>query len=215
VKTTVEYTEAEYIALLTLAEKFTDRIFKMIEAEQAQSHAYRASVRTQGSSSEAVAPDIDEAVKSAPAPALKPAQENEFGFVEPKPAPLPRWAKSQEHAHDLIAQGHQVFCAFAEEWERNLGVEDSPQPDRAELMRALSNGPSAGAVMAFLESKGGLLHALDSIINLKGGAEGETERRARVNLLGSTMCQISSIFFPDFTSFYEHVDIYRKRKGGK
>jgi hypothetical protein len=37
-----------------------------------------------------------------------------------------------------------------------------------------------------------------------------------VNLLGGTMCQISSIYFFDFSSFYEHVDIYRKKdKGAK
>lgn len=211
-KTTVEYTEAEFIALTTLAEKFADRIFRLIEAEQAQSLAYRASARQSVEAQPAA--DCDDAPQAtAPAPAA--VQENEFGFSPPKPAALPRWANSPEHARDLIAQGHQVFCAFTEEWEHNLGVEGAPQPDRAEAMRALSNGPSAGAVMAFLESKGGLLHALDSIINLKGGAEGETERRARVNLIGSTMCQISSIFFPDFTAFYEHVDIYRKKKGGK
>ena len=213
-KTTVEYTEAECIALLTLAEKFTDRIFKMIEAEQSQSHAYRASVRAQGGSSEAAAPDIDEAVKSVPAPAPKSEQTNEFGFEPPKAAPLPKWATSAEQARDVVAQGHQVFAAFTETWMENLGVEDSPQPDRGEAMRALSNGPTAGAVMAYMEAKGGLLNAVDSVVNLLPG-ETEEQRRARVNLTGGTMCQIASIFFPDFATFYEHVDIYRKRKGGK
>jgi hypothetical protein len=210
VKTTVEYTEAEFIALVTLAEKFTDRIFRLIEAEQEQSHAYRASVRAKAAAPDTLASDCDEVPSVAPS-ASEP--ENEFGFAEPKAAPLPKWATSREHARETIAQGHQDFCAFTEEWERNLGVEDTEQPDRAEAMRALSNGPSAGAVMAYLESKGGLLHALDDIIHLR---EGETEaaRRERVNLIGNTMCQISSIFFPDFTAFYEHVDIYRKKKGG-
>lgn len=210
-KTTVEYTEAEFIALVTLAEKFTDRMFRLIEAEQAQSHAYRASARSKVVEHEVMPPDCDD----APKPPEAKAEENEFGFAAPEAKPLPKWATSAAQAREVVAQGHQVFCAFAEQWMENLGVEGAPQPDRAEMMRALSNGPDAGSVMAFMEDKGGLLHALDSIINLLPG-ETEASRRARVNLLGGTMCQISSIYFFDFSSFYEHVDIYRKKdKGAK
>lgn len=206
-KTTVEYTEAEFIALVTLAEKFTDRMFRLIEAEQAQSHAYRASVRGKVVD-HVVMPDIDDAPQPTPA-----SEKNEFGFHAPKAEPLPKWATSADQARDVVAQGHQVMCAFTEKWMENLGVEGAPQPDRAEMIRSLSNGPDAGSVMAFMENKGGLLHALDSIINLLPD-ETEASRRARVSLVGSTMCQISSIYFFDFSTFYEHVDIYRKKDKG-
>jgi hypothetical protein len=216
-KSTIEYSEAEFIALVTLAEKFTDRIFRLVEAEQSLSHEYRRSLREEaplgGSDiSPVVADDVDTYVASM----TSPMDSNEFGFNQqssrmkdiPVPQDTPIVPKKDG---ELVARGHQIMAEVSERWQVNLGVEDGPQPDRVEMMRELANGPSAGAVLMYLSEKGGLLHGLDPIINLLPG-ETETSRRARVNVIGSTMCQIGSIFFPDIAQMYEHVDIYRKKK---
>jgi hypothetical protein len=204
-KSTIEYTEAEFIALLTLAEKITDRIFARLEQERngVSDYTYVAP---------APAPDVDSYVAST----FTPKEENEFGFTpssrQMKDMPVPKDTPIKGGNAEVVAKGHQVMASFIERWEFNLGVEDTEQPDRVELMRELSNGPSAGAVLMYLSEKGGLLHGIDAIVNLRN-TESETERRARVNLLGTTMCQIGSIFFPDIAQMYEHVDIYRKKKG--
>jgi hypothetical protein len=212
VKSTIEYTEAEFIALTALAEKITDRFFRLIEAEQAREHT-RASV--------------DDTVVTAPATRVvvsEPTPDNddkhEFDFkpntgTKPTDLPVPtdtpiKPSASKVDLDAVAARGHQELAAFVEAWAKNLGVEGTEQPDRVEMMRGLSNGPSAGAVLMYLSNKGGLLHGIDAIINLEGG-ETEAQRRTRVNLIGSTMCQIGSIFFPDIAQMYEHVDIYRKR----
>jgi hypothetical protein len=204
-KSTIEYTEAEFIALLTFAEKIADRLFAQLDRENRDF--------TTTYTEPAPTPDIDTYVASM----TSPMETNEFEFTPhssrmkdiPVPADTPIVPKKDG---ELVARGHQFMAEFIERWEFNLGVEDTEQPDRVELMRELSNGPSAGAVLMYLSEKGGLLHGIDAIVNLRN-TESETERRARVNLLGTTMCQIGSIFFPDIAQMYEHVDIYRKKKG--
>jgi hypothetical protein len=204
-KSTIEYTEAEFIALLTFAEKIADRLMAQLDRENRDFTAtYTEPDPT---------PDIDTYVASV----TSPMETNEFGFAAhssrmkdiPVPTDTPIAPKKDG---ELVARGHQFMAEFIERWMVNLGVDGAEQPDRVELMRELSNGPSAGAVLMYLSEKGGLLHGIDAIVNLRN-AEGETERRARVNLLGTTMCQIGSIFFPDIAQMYEHVDIYRKKKG--
>jgi hypothetical protein len=203
-KSTIEYTEAEFIALLTLAEKITDRIFARLEQERnvVPDYTYVAP---------SPVPDVDSYVAST----VTPKEENEFGFNQSsgrmKDMPVPQDTPIKGGNAEVVVKGHQVMASFIERWEKNLGVQDAEQPDRVEMMREIGNGPNAGAILMYLSEKGGLLHGIDAIVNLNVG-EDETSRRARVNLIGTTMCQIGSIFFPDIAQMYEHVDIYRKRK---
>lgn len=205
-KSTIEYTEAEFIALLTLAEKITDRIFAQLDRENRD---FTTTTYTEPPPKA----DNDSYVASMTTPedfheyAFMPNSGKAKDMPVPQDTPMP----SRVDKTELVAQGHQVMAAFVERWGVNLGVEGAEQPDRVEMMRELGNGPKAGAVLMYLSEKGGLLHGIDAIVNLLPG-EDETSRRARVNLLGTTMCQIGSIFFPDIAQMYEHVDIYRKRK---
>lgn len=215
-KSSIEYSEVEFIALVTLAEKFTDRIFRLIEAEQSLSHEYRRSLREDVPGGSDISPVMGSDVDTYVASVVSPMESNEFGFNQqssrmkdiPVPQDTPIVPKKDG---ELVARGHQIMAEVSEKWQVNLGIEDALQPDRVEMMRELANGPSAGAVLMYLSEKGGLLHGIDPIINLLPG-ETETSRRARVNLIGTTMCQIGSIFFPDIAQMYEHVDIYRKKK---
>lgn len=185
-KSTVEYTEAEFIALVTLADKIVERLLSMDKTVVVSSEPV---VTT--------ATDTDG------------AQEHEFAFDTPPQATLPKWAKSAHHYEEVVALGRAVLSVLVREWATNLGVEDAPQPDRGELMRLLSTGPNSGAVLAYCEKTGGLLRAIDSIY--VSDPRGEEARRAMVNLIGSTMCQVGSILFPDIATMYEHVDIYRMK----
>ena len=183
-KSTIEYSEAEFIALVTLAEKLFDRLM--------------AKDRTAAVSS---TPD-DEAD-------TRGAEQHEFAFETPPQATLPKWARSPEHHREVVTLGRVVLTDMVSRWRVNLGIEEAVQPDRAELMRSLSTGPNSGAVLAYCENEGGLLHAIDSIYT--DASNGEESRRAMVNLIGSTMCQVGSILFPDIATMYEHVDIYRSK----
>lgn len=206
-KSTIEYTEAEFIALTTLADKIVDRIFANLARQQAWEYGEMAEAR---------------AASVEPLPVVKGDndEKHEFEFkpntgTKPTDLPVPsdtpiKANKSKPDLDAVAARGHQEMCAFIEAWSSGLGVEGAVQPDRVEMMRSLSNGPSAGAVLMYLSNKGGLLHGIDAIVNLLPG-EDEKKRRERVTLIGTTMCQIGSIFFPDIAQMYEHVDIYRKR----
>lgn len=184
-KSTVEYTEAEFIALVTLADKMFSRLMAKDKTVVVSSEPPAAATDTDG------------------------AQEHEFAFETPSQATLPKWAKSKAHYEEVVTLGHTVLSVLVWEWASNLGVEDAAQPDRGELMRSLSTGPNSGAVLAYCEKTGGLLRAIDSIY--VSDPRGEEARREMVNLIGSTMCQVSSILFPDLATMYEHVDIYRTK----
>ena len=184
-KSTVEYTEAEFIALITLADKMFERLMSM-----------------DGKTVLPAAPVANE-------PDWDGEQEHEFAYETPPKATLPKWAKSAHHYEEVVSLGHSVLSVLVWEWASNLGVEDAPQPDRGELMRSLSTGPNSGAVLAYCEKNGGLLRAIDSIYVTH--PKGEDARREMVNLIGSTMCQVGSILFPDIATMYEHVDIYRTK----
>jgi hypothetical protein len=113
-------------------------------------------------------------------------------------------------------RGQERFTEFYKAWIENFDVLDAPQPDRAERTRELANDPLCYQVLRYVSSKGGLTHAVDAharqstVLSWDEGAFlTETELRAFVVKVATTMCQVSSILFPELADLYEHRDIYR------
>jgi hypothetical protein len=89
-------------------------------------------------------------------------------------------------------------------------VEGAEQPDRAEAMRSLANGPKSFAVLAYVQSVGGLTHAVNqSSYFTPDEFKNEEGRRKLVLEFAGNMTQVSSILFPDLSDLYEYRDIFK------
>ncbi len=114
---------------------------------------------------------------------------------------------------DTTGQGCALFDQLVRAWEVNLGVADSDQPDRATLMREFANHARVLVLLGHVAESGGLTHAVALYVNDTAKLTDFTEaEKARVNLIATTMCQVSSILFPDLAQMYEHRDIFKERK---
>lgn len=114
---------------------------------------------------------------------------------------------------DTNGHGFAEFDKLVHEWSVNLGVEGADQPDRPTLMRECANHPKVLAMLGHVAETGGLAHAVALYVNDTAKlADFTAEEKARVNLIATTMCQVSSILFPDLAQMYEHRDIFKERK---
>ena len=185
-KSNVEYSEAEFIALVTLADKITSRLFAMYEADQGRP-------------------------VSAAAVPLPVTDEPDMDLG----APAATVAVVDDKVKADIAAGRGYFRELLDLWVENFGVEGAPQPDRGEAMRKLSTGPSVMPVLTFVGSVGGIQHAVDTLLRNeinKSGTMPPEAFEAFSNNVAGTICQVSSIFFPELASYYEYRDIYKKVK---
>jgi hypothetical protein len=121
--------------------------------------------------------------------------------LAPKAAPSEMSEKQKERQ---ISRGHDLFHGLVLQWSLSFGVEGAEQPDRLALLRALATGPDATAVLHFVSSVGGLLHAVDKVMQPK------REERDLVRAIAINIAQVSSLFFSDLCAMYEHRDIYRE-----
>jgi hypothetical protein len=146
-------------------------------------------------------------VSGEPAPAEPP-------FVAPEEKPpaavihlAPKAAASEmseKQKERQISRGHDLLHGIVLQWGLNFGVEGAEQPDRLAILRAVATGPDATAILHFVSSVGGLLHAVDKVMQPK------REERDLVVAIAINIAQVSSLFFSDLCAMYEHRDIYRE-----
>ena len=110
-----------------------------------------------------------------------------------------------------IEAGREILAALVSEWGRNLGQEGTEQPDRGALLREVATGRSAGAVLEFVSSVGGLTHGIDAVIASWPWERTEEDRRALVWDITGNIVQVASLLFPDLAEQYEHRNIYQDR----
>ena len=136
----------------------------------------------------------------------------EVGAIKaPSETPLPTTAVSVDKKK--LHRGMVAFDHLVDAWRTNFGVEGAEQPDRAETMRSLANSPKSFAVLAYVQSVGGLTHAVDKASYfMPDGWKSEEERQKLVLDFAGNMTQVSSILFPDLSDLYEYRDIFKKRE---
>ncbi len=115
---------------------------------------------------------------------------------------------------DTKKVGSVAFQSFLRDWEVNLGIEGAEQPDRPTLMRELANHPKVLYIIGHIAECGGLTYAVarEVVGSWPLPTVVSEEAKTRVNLIATTMCQVSSILFPDMAQMYEHRDIFKERK---
>jgi hypothetical protein len=127
------------------------------------------------------------------------------GMEAPPEAPLP--AKVVVDNKQLM-KGKAAFSKLVDLWRINFNAEGS-QPDRAEAMRSLANGPKSFAVLAYVKASGGLSWAINAAVP-SGVGSTETERQSLVTQLAGNITQVASILFPDLSDLYEFKDIFAR-----
>ena len=108
-----------------------------------------------------------------------------------------------------LTRGKLAFNGLVRLWVRGFGVEDEEQPDRAEAMRGLANGPSAFAVLTYVKAAGGLTWAVNAAdtVSIERGMD-EEERQKLVLDVSANITQVASILFPDLSDLYEYKNIF-------
>jgi hypothetical protein len=109
----------------------------------------------------------------------------------------------------LLDKGRAAFDKLVRLWVKGFGDAESEQPDRAEAMRVLANGPKSFAVLAYVRAAGGLTWAVNAaaVLELSFGHT-EEERQKLVLEVAANMTQVSSILFPDLSDLYEYKNIF-------
>jgi len=121
--------------------------------------------------------------------------------------PLPQKVKLEEKK---LARGKRAFDILVRLWAQGFGVEDAEQPDRADAMRNLANGPASFAVLTYVGSVGGLTHAVNEAASAESSDWGtnEAELRRLVLDVAANITQVASILFPDLSELYEYKNIF-------
>ena len=125
-----ELSEAEFIALVTLADKMIDRLFARgvpafrKHAEPVEAEAAPASARPP----EVVPDDPDDVVDL------------------------------HDEINAMIETGTRAWAPVVRTWAQNFEVEEAPQPDRASSLMAVFNGHGRSAT-AYIRERGGLAGA--------------------------------------------------------
>jgi len=107
-----------------------------------------------------------------------------------------------------LKRGRAAFDKLVNLWVENFGKEGE-QPDRAEAMRAVANGPKSFAVLTYVKASGGLSWAVNAAVT-STVADTEKERQALVTAVAGNITQVASILFPDLSDLYEFKDIFAR-----
>ena len=206
----LEMSEREYIATLGMIENLVARMGGL------SSRVYEEAEVEDNDDSTEVAASPDAAAGSA---VLKPRDvptgadvgRGEVGAIkapqEGVVVPLVAGNVDQKKLH----RGMVAFDHLVDAWRTNFGVEGAEQPDRAEAMRTLANSSKSFAVLAYVQSVGGLTHAVNKASYfMPGGFHTEEERRRLVLDFAGNMTQVASILFPDLSDLYEYKDIFKQ-----
>jgi hypothetical protein len=109
----------------------------------------------------------------------------------------------------ILDKGRTAFDKLVRLWVKGFGDEDAEQPDRAEAMRVLANGPKSFAVLTYVRASGGLTWAVNAaaVLELSFGRT-EEERQKLVLDVAANITQVASILFPDLSDLYEYKNIF-------
>ncbi|MBU6180199.1 MAG: hypothetical protein KGR69_11075 [Verrucomicrobia bacterium] len=124
------------------------------------------------------------------------------GMEAPPEAALPAQVSVDDKQ---LKRGKVAFEKLVNLWLTNFGVEGAEQPDRAEAMRNLANGPKSFAVLAYVKAAGGLTWAVNAAFS---AVTPESARRDLVLNVAGNITQVASILFPDLSDLYEYKDIF-------
>lgn len=116
----------------------------------------------------------------------------------------------------LVEKGRVLFTDLVHKWLVNFGLEGAEQPDRIAVLRDVASGPEATAVLWYVASVGGVIHAVDAAAGPKTSPypltpEAEEGHRNTVRDVAANITQISSLYFHDLCALYEHRDIYKEK----
>lgn len=215
----LEMSEGEYTATLNLVERIVGKVCETaiamerlrVERASAFKHVEHEHVEDNDdapvASSTVVVP-----LREKDAPTGADVGRGEVGAIKaPSETPLPTTAVSVDKKK--LHRGMVAFDHLVDAWRTNFGIEGAEQPDRAETMRSLANSPKSFAVLAYVQSVGGLTHAVNkSSYFSPDGWKSEEERRKLVLDFAGNMTQVASILFPDLSDLYEYRDIFKKRE---
>jgi len=126
------------------------------------------------------------------------------GMEAPPEPPLPATVVNDKQ----LKRGKAAFERLIALWLVNFG-EEGEQPDRAEAMRALANGPKAFAVLTYVKASGGLSWAVNAAVT-SIVVDTEKKRQAVVTAVAGNITQVASILFPDLSDLYEFKDIFAR-----
>jgi hypothetical protein len=127
------------------------------------------------------------------------------GMEAPSEAPLPAKVVVDDKQ---LKRGKAAFEKLIDLWLVNFGKEGE-QPDRAEAMRALANGPKSFSVLTYVKASGGLSWAVNAAVT-STVVDTEKERQALVTAVAGNITQVASILFPDLSDLYEFKDIFAR-----
>jgi hypothetical protein len=219
-KYTIETTPEEQIALYGMVENlfgtFCTTLVKMEKLRVKRRSTLPVTHEVVPESEDATAPEGEEAdtrkvinfaVHERPVGSeVARGDDRDLSPLEEKPLP-----SKVEVDGKKLARGNAAFDRLVHLWARGFGVEDAEQPDRAEAMRAVANGPSAFAVLTYVKAAGGLTHAVNLTSRLgtaEYGTADEDVRRRLVLDVDANITQVASILFPDLSDLYEYKDIF-------
>ena len=221
-KYTFESTEAETLAYIGVFERTLGRVIDMVGARLADTTSPSITADESENKHRVKYGEVQIKHKPTPAefsaalhsdtPAANPYADMDFSNYTDMPDEYKK-IKPPIWIPDTNGHGVAEFDKLVHEWSVNLGVEGADQPDRPTLMRECANHPKVLAMLGHVAETGGLAHAVALYVNDTAKlADFTAEEKARVNLIATTMCQVSSILFPDLAQMYEHRDIFKERK---
>jgi len=217
-KYTIETTPEEQIALYGMVENLFGTFCKTLVKMEKLNNKRRASVHIAHEvvpeSEDAAAPEGEEAdtrkvinfaVHERPVGSeVARGDDRDLSPLEEKP--LPSEVRVDQK---LLDKGRTAFDKLVRLWVKGFGDEDAEQPDRAEAMRVLANGPKSFAVLTYVRASGGLTWAVNAaaVLELSFGRT-EQERQKLVLDVAANITQVASILFPDLSDLYEYKDIF-------
>lgn len=159
--------------------------------------------------SEGKGADVIDFPRPVPAPVRMTEEELEDSIVnEPEPFPKPAKAESPKDPKEerLLKRGGEIFYGFVQDWLVGIDIgtmqliEGVTQPDRAQMLRDLQNGPHSYAVLRYVKSTGGLQCAI-------ADATGSEDLAVA---LAPFIVPPASIAFSDLADTYEYVNPFKK-----
>jgi len=104
---------------------------------------------------------------------------------------------------ELARQGMEIFATFVATWRQNFGVENTEQPDRANLLdRTLSD--YSIQVFSFIRYSGGLTNAVMNVLIAPNISKEDIAFRQECRLLAENMSQVASIICPPLVDYLEY-----------
>lgn len=153
--------------------------------------------------------DVIDFPRPAPTPVRVSEEELEESIVnEPEPYPTPAPTETPEEAkrRKAIMKGSAAFLTLIQDWLVGIDpstmqlIEGVVQPDRAQMLRDLQNGPNGYGVLLYVKACGGLQCAIAQV----------TGSQELALALAPYIVPPASIAFSELADTYEYTNPFRK-----